>query len=268
MAKNSLDAVNFRREELLRFLALNQNSTLSDISSKFGTSEMTVRRDLRVLSEKGLISKGIDNHYSLNCDPAFDPKYFFRYSANRPKKLAIAEAAAALIPPGSFLFLDSGTTVLELAKQLAHLDNIFIVTNNLYIPMYISQRPGSIRINFLGGDVDLPSMSTNGTPACKRLEEYHADLAFFSADGVDLSIGVTTKEYNLIDIKKAMLSHAEKRILLVDSSKMNACSIQVLASLEEIDTLVTDWEVPAATLAQLRDIIPQVIVAQPKGSNP
>ncbi len=264
MAKNSLDAVNFRREELLRFLALNQNSSLSDISSRFGTSEMTIRRDLRVLSEKGLISKGIGNLYSLNCDPAFDPKYFFRYSTNRPKKLAIAAAAVELIPSGSFLFLDSGTTVLELAKQLSHLDSISIVTNNLYIPMYISQRPGSTKIDFLGGDVDLPSMSTNGIPACKRLEGYHADLVFFSADGVDLTHGVTTKEYSLVDIKKAMLSHAEKKILLVDSSKMNACSIKAVATLDEIDVLVTDWEVPAAMLAQLKEIIPQVIVAQPR----
>lgn len=264
MAKNSLDAVNFRREELLRFLALNQNSSLSDISSKFGTSEMTIRRDLRVLSEKGLINKGIGNLYSLNCDPAFDPKYFFRYSANRPKKLAIAAAAVELIPSGSFLFLDSGTTVLELAKQLSHLDNISIVTNNLYIPMYIAQRPGSTKIDFLGGDVDLPSMSTSSIPACKRVEGYHADLIFFSADGVDLTHGVTTKEYNLIDIKKAMLSHAEKKVLLADSSKMNACSIQAVAPLEEIDVIVTDWEVPAALLTQLREIVPQVIVAHPK----
>ena len=78
MAKNSLDAVNFRREELLRFLALNQNSSLSDISSRFGTSEMTIRRDLRVLSEKGLISKGIGNLYSLNAARIDFVPYQFR----------------------------------------------------------------------------------------------------------------------------------------------------------------------------------------------
>ena len=66
------------------------------------------------------------------------------------------------------------------------------------------------------------------------------------------------------DLQKSLLSHAEKKILLVDSSKMNACSIKAVATLDEIDVLVTDWEVPAAMLAQLKEIIPQVIVAQPR----
>ena len=118
MAKNSIAAVSSRRESLLRFLALNQNSTLNDIASEFGTSEMTTRRDLYVLFEDGLISKGVDNRYSLNCDPAFDPQFFFRYSTNHRKKLAIAERAARLISSGSLAFLDNGTTVLEFAKQL------------------------------------------------------------------------------------------------------------------------------------------------------
>lgn len=261
MAKNSVAAVSNRRENLLRFLALNQNSTLMDIASEFGTSEMTIRRDLYALSEDGLITKGMNNRYSLNCDPSFDPQFFFRYSTNHRKKLAIAEVASKIVPSGSFIFFDSGTTVLELAKQLINLDNISIATNNLYIPMYISQRPGSINVDFLGGAVDWPSMSTSGILACKKVEHYLADFAFLSADGVDLTHGVTTREYQLADIKKAMLKNARKKVLLVDSTKLDSYSIHPLAPICDIYIIVTDWEAPKEILAQLRSIVEEVIVA-------
>lgn len=262
MPKNSYAAVSSRREELLRFLALNSNVTLGDISAKFGTSEMTIRRDLLVLSNEGLIGKSVNNQYYLNCDPAFDPKYFLRYSANRQKKVAIADAAAALIPSGSFLFLDSGTTVLELAKRLIALEDICVVTNNLYIPMYISQRPCSVSVEFLGGNVNLPSMSTSGISACRKLDEYHADFVFFSADGLDLTLGVTTKEYLLADVKKAMLRNASKRVLLIDSSKICARAVQSVASLDELDIVITDAGIRKEDEQRLKELVPKVIVAK------
>lgn len=261
MAKNSIAAVSSRRESLLRFLALNQNSMLIDIASEFGTSEMTIRRDLYALSEDGLISKGVDNRYSLNCDPAFDPQFFFRYSTNHRKKLAVAEEAAKLISSGDFVFLDSGTTVLELSKKLMHLDNIKIVTNNLYIPMYISQNPGTIDTELLGGPVDWPSMSTNSDAACKKLEEYRADCVFFSADGVDPVHGVTIKETQLTHIKSIMLKQAEKKVLLADSSKLGCCSGRELMSLSDVDVLVTDWDITDVMLQQLQGYVGEIIVA-------
>lgn len=209
-----------------------------------------------------LVSKNINNQYFLNCDPAFDPKYFLRYSANRQKKVAIADAAVRLIPPGSFLFLDSGTTVLELAKRLVDLESICVVTNNLYIPMYISQRPCSISVEFLGGNVNLPSMSTSGVPACQKSDEYRADFVFFSADGIDFTRGVTTKEYQLVDVKRAMLRNADKRILLIDSSKINIYTVQYIASLDEIDTVIIDSGICKADEQMLEQLVPNVVIAK------
>lgn len=262
MPKNSYAAVNSRREELLRFLALNQNSPLSDITAEFGTSEMTIRRDLLALSEEGLIMKGVNGRYSLNCDPAFDPKYFLRYSANHGKKLAIAQRAVSLISPGNFIFLDSGTTVLELAKQLVDVPSISILTNNLYIPQYISQRPSSIEIEFLGGNVNLPSMSTTGVSACQKIEQYNADFVFFSADGLDAVRGVTTKEYQLIDVKKAMLQHASAKVLLIDSTKINVSAVQIVAAVEDIDIIVTDDQISDASYLQFSQLAREIIVAK------
>ena len=191
MPKNFYAAVDMRRQEILRYLANHQNCALGEIAEEFKTSEMTVRRDLHALSAESLITQNSKGLYSLNCDPSFDPRYFLRYSAHHLWKAAIARAAVSLISPGDFIFMDSGTTVLELSKHLEGIEPLSVATNNLYIPMYLSQRPSRIQVEFLGGDVHLPSMSTYGLHACRKIESYNADLLFFSADGLDFEAGVS-----------------------------------------------------------------------------
>lgn len=262
MPKNSYAAIDCRRDDLLRYLASHQKSSLTEIKEQTGTSEITVRRDLNALSLEGLISKNSQGLYSLNCDPAFDPRYFLRYSAQHAKKAAIARSAVQLIHPGSFLFLGSGTTVLELSKHLTQVQPLSIATNNLYIPMYISQQPGGIQVKFLGGDVDYPSMSTFSPYTCQRVAQHHADIVFFSEDGLDFETGISTDEYALIDVKRAMLAHSEKKVLLLDSSKMNKRALQYVMPLAEVDTVIIDAAASEADLARLRQIVPSVIVAE------
>ena len=261
MAKNFYAAVDLRRQEILRFLANHQNSSLSEIAEEFKTSEMTIRRDIHVLSQEGLITQNSRSQYSLNCDPSFDPQYFLRYSAHHQQKVAIAEEARSLIKSGEFIFMDSGTTVVELSKHLQHVQELTIVTNNFYIPMYISQRPSNIQVEFLGGVVHLPSMSTYGLEACRKVESYRADYVFFSADGLDFEAGISTDEYRLSDIKEAMLRNARKRVLLLDSSKLNRIAIQRIATFDDLDIVVTDSGISADDLTKLRAIVEEVIVA-------
>ncbi|MBR1457232.1 MAG: DeoR/GlpR transcriptional regulator, partial [Oscillospiraceae bacterium] len=251
MPKNFYAAVDMRRQEILRYLANHQNCALGEIAEEFKTSEMTVRRDLHALSAESLITQNSKGLYSLNCDPSFDPRYFLRYSAHHLWKAAIARAAVSLISPGDFIFMDSGTTVLELSKHLEGIEPLSVATNNLYIPMYLSQRPSRIQVEFLGGDVHLPSMSTYGLHACRKIESYNADLLFFSADGLDFEAGVSTDEYRLIDVKTSMLHSARTSVLLIDSSKLNRRAVQRVAALSELDVVVTDSHASDADLARL-----------------
>lgn len=85
---------------------------------------------------------------------------------------------------------------------------------------------------------------------------------FFSADGLDFTRGVTTKEYQLADIKKAMLRNANKKILLIDSSKISVYAVQYVAALEEIDAVIVDSGISRADEQTLRQLVPQVVIAR------
>ncbi len=262
MSKNSYQAVNSRREDLLRYLANHQNSSLSEISAYFQTSEITIRRDIGVLAEQGLVGKGCNGLYSLNCDWAFDSRYFLRYSSRHKSKAAIGKLALELVAPNSCLFLAGGTTVLEFSKHLSAVSPLFIITNNFYIPMYLSQHPDNVRVQFLEGNVDFPGMSTAGPRACETIVRYNADLAFFSADGLDPRGGASSGEVALNDVTRAMLAHARKRVLLIDSSKLNQTAIEKTADITEIDVIVTDSGAESSDLHKLRELVPTVLVAE------
>lgn len=261
MSKNSYKSVNERRENLLRFLASNQNSSLNEISSHFKTSEITTRRDISILSEEGLINKSVKGLYSLNCDPSFDPRYFLRYSRRHKEKSAIAQAAAELAGDCGCLFLAGGTTVLELSKHLSCSSPALIITNNLYIPMYLSQQPGNVQVDFLPGSVVFPGMSTAGTQALESIAGYNAEVVFFSADGLDIESGVTSDELQLNFVTHAMIRQARKRVLLIDSSKLGVTAIQKLADLSEVDVVVIDSNAEPSLLDALRERT-EVVVAK------
>ena len=117
MGKNSRDGIELRRKEILRCMAAQSNLTIDDLAERIGASSVTIRRDINELLAKKMVIRSAAGRFSLLHDPAFDDRYFRRYSAQHAEKVAIAHAAIDLVSDGMVVGLDSSSTCLSSASS-------------------------------------------------------------------------------------------------------------------------------------------------------
>ena len=164
---------------------------------------------------------------------------FQRYSLHHAEKVSIARAALELIESNSVIGMDSSTTVLELGKILQQKQNLTVVTNNLFIPAYHCQHP-SLHIFFAGGSVYLAQNSTEGADTCQAISTFHYDTVFLSANALDFQNGLNNTDYRSIDAKLAYAENADRRVILLDSSKLGRKAGKFFLPPSQIDLVVTD----------------------------
>ena len=238
MARSPFSKIEHRNESILKYMHSHPTVTVEELAHFLNVSEITVRRDLNSLLDAKMITRVRAGQYSLNQDPSFDVALFQRYSLHHAEKAAIARAALNLISPGSVIGLDSSTTVLELGKILIQ-QNLTVVTNNLFIPAYHCQHP-SLHIFLAGGSVYLSQNSTEGSDTCRAISSFHYDTVFLSANAIDFNQGLSNINYKTIDAKLAYAENADRRIILLDSSKIGRCVGKSFMSVSQIDLVVTD----------------------------
>lgn len=248
-----------RRKLILELVDTHNSVSVTELCERLDVSEMTIRRDLRLLSDEGLLKRVHGGAVSRR-GRSYEPPYMVRAGANIEQKQAIARAAAALIEEGDSIALDVGTTTLELAKVVAKLSNITVVTSSLPIANILCES-SDIRLIISGGVVRQQELSMTGHIAKRAYQNFWVDKAFLGIGGLDVNAGLT--EYNLEDalVKQAIVDHAEKVIVIADSSKLGRTSFAWVASLASIYTLVTDWMAPPDLLDEIREHGVEVIVA-------
>ena len=228
-----------RTNARLAKLAADGSVSVSELSRDFGVAEETIRRDLEKLACEGLVIKihgGAVAAHGLNTDLPYN----VRKSSNVEQKCRIAELIAGLIPDGSFLMLDSSSTAKFVTKYISERKNITIITNSVEILFELNTKGQGWNVLSTGGTLKQGALSLVGTSAQKMIESYHTDFAICSAKGVDLERGVTDSNDSDVLIKQAMFASAGKKILAVDSSKLNKISFVRVCDFEETDMLVTD----------------------------
>ena len=239
-----------RRKKILELVEKRSSISVADMCELLDVSEMTIRRDLSMLSNQGLLQRVHGGAVSRR-GRSYEPPYLMRSSKNTEAKQAIGEIAASLVMDGDSLALDNGSTVLELAKLLVGKRNLTVLTASLAVANILADAPG-IRLILSGGILRQEEGSLIGHIAERTFQEFRIDKAFIGIGGISLENGLT--EYNLEDtlVKRNMITNAEQIIVLTDSSKLGKTRFSYVAPLSVVDVLVTDSQASEEVLQDLR----------------
>ncbi|MFK8258570.1 DeoR/GlpR family DNA-binding transcription regulator [Erwinia sp. AnSW2-5] len=246
-----------RRRKIVELVNAQGSLLVNDISGKLGVTEVTIRADLRLLEERGLLTRfhgGAARVSSALQEPEAvqyhaEVSLTDRYQlASWPKK-RIAIAAAGLVQEGDTLILDSGSTTKLIAEELVAFSNITVITNNLPAAFILAENK-DITLVVCGGTLRHKTISLHGSIAEYALRDVSANLMFVGADGLDPDSGITTFNEGFA-ISSVMAAAAHKVVVVTDASKFGRKGFNQVLPLEKIDTIITDDAAPSEVLDQL-----------------
>ncbi len=248
-----------RHQAILRLLK-NQNSVaVAELVELFGVSEMTVRRDLDALERQGLLHRVHGGAIGVR-GRSYEPPFLNRSMARAEEKERIGRLAASLVQEGDSVALDVGTTTLEIAKQLRDRRNLTIVTPSFRIAGLLAEQPHN-RIILTGGILRSGELSLVGRLAEDAFRHFYVDKLFLGVGRINLDEGLT--EYNLEDaqVKQAMLRSAKEVIVVADASKFGRVAFAAVASLDQVDRIITDASLDTAFVEALQAKEIEVLLA-------
>jgi DeoR/GlpR family transcriptional regulator of sugar metabolism len=238
-----------RLERLRQILRIDHVVSVEELSRQLGVSSATVRRDLAQLESLGEVRRvhgGAVGTESRLEEPLFDDKT----SIAAREKQRIAQAALKFIKPNDTIFLDGGSTVLELARLVRDRSNLTVVTNSLRAAIELAaQGP---RVILIGGEFRRLSQTLVGPLTRLTLDEVHVDKAFMGTIGLTLEEGLTTTDPSEAYTKELVMQHARQVFLLADHSKVGKVSFACAGQLGKVQVLITDKQIDRKFTTQLR----------------
>jgi DeoR family transcriptional regulator, fructose operon transcriptional repressor len=245
-----------RIQELLQERQVARVSTMSEL---LGVSEVTVRRDLEELERLGLLER-IHGGAVHTRRMRSEPRYLEAMTAHPEEKRAVGRAAAALVERGDTIFLNGGTTTLEVFRHL-EAENVKVITN--HVGMALEAGEHEIDLMLLGGHYRAPSNSLVGPFAVEALRRVHATKAFLGAEGISRRSGVTTPAAVEAEIARLMIERTRGEVIVVaDHSKLGTVADFVICDLADVHRLVTDAGVGEDYRTELTEAGVDVLVAE------
>lgn len=233
-----------RQAYITQQLNIHNKVLSSDLSVQLNVSEDTVRRDLNELSEEGKLLKvhggalSTGFHFTLQNHNVYSVK----------EKQIIARKAISLIKDGMVILLSGGTTIRELVNNLPAELNATFITVSLPIALELLNHPNS-EVIFLGNKLSKSAQISVGAEVIKKLAHIKADICFLGTNSIDTD-GVSDMEWEVIEVKKAMLESADITVSLAISEKLNTSQRFRVCNLEDLEYLITELEPSDAALEQ------------------
>ena len=239
---------------------------VADLVRSLGVSDMTIRRDIEALAERGLVAKVHGGVVAVG-RAADEPRYSTKSTQQQPEKLAIARAAAALAQPGQAIGISAGTTTATLAASLLTIPDLTVVTNSIPVEdvFYRGGRPDQTVV--LIGGTRTVSDALVGPVAGTALAQVNFDVLFLGVYGMNPHAGFTTPNLAEAEINRALLAAARQVVVLADHTKWDLIGIATIAPLTAAHVLITDTGLNRAARTLLRDQVGQLIVVAPDGSS-
>lgn len=239
-----------RRRQIASLTAVTGRVTVTELAERFGVTAETIRRDLAILDQEGGLYRVHGGAVPVQSYRTEHTSYEARSKASLASKKAIAHKVISLLPDsGSTVFLDGGTTTALMAEELAELsrtpetrDQIGeykLITNSLPIARSLGDSP-QFDIQLLGGKVRPQSQAVVGDIATQTIAVLKADVAFVGTNALTLNHGLSTPDAQEGAVKRAMVTNAKKVVALVDSTKFGLDYLVSFATIEDLDTVVTD----------------------------
>jgi DeoR family transcriptional regulator, aga operon transcriptional repressor len=239
-----------RRRRICELVRLDGRVLVDALSSRFGTSQVTIRADLAALDAAGLLLR--THGGALPREPA-DESLGVRQMQHHAEKVRIAQYAASLIRDGETIILDSGTTTAEIANAIRRIEfkGINVITNALNVAALLMDVP-SVRLIVPGGVLRRESNSLSGPMAETALANLQADRLYLGADGVDPEIGVMTPHLQEAELNAKMMRISQQVIVVADASKLLRRNVSLIAKVDQIQMLITDISAAPEAVEQLR----------------
>lgn len=235
-----------RISEIEQFLAIQGSASIRELCDKFNVSLNTIRRDIDELQSRGIVSK-VYGGIVLNSEASVVP-ISTRSVSNQEEKQIVCEIAAKNLVPNSTIYIDSGTTTVPLLQHIDPQANITIVSNSLDVFVEAKKYTG-LNVISLGGLLSEKTSSFIGIAAINNLKEYRINLAFMTATAINTNSGAMNNSYHESEIKRAVISHSDKVIMMVDHTKLSKQAALRFCALEDIDIFVTNRRPPDEYIA-------------------
>lgn len=226
-----------RRERILAMLQAEGKVEVKEISKSLRVSEATIRRDLTELEQMQLL-KRTHGGAIPNIRATHEASYQAREVENIDCKRMIAQAAVKLIQPEEVVFLDAGTTNMEIARLLTPEQNITVVTNAINTAQQVASI--GLPLIIIGGELRPTTQAMVGMYSEMMLREIHVDRLFLGTNGISFKQGMTTPNVNEAMTKRAMVRQSKQVFVTADHTKLGVDSFAKIVGLDEIDCLITD----------------------------
>ena len=240
-----------RRQRILALLQSEGRVIVGGLSKIFGVSQITIRKDLDSLQERGLVQRSHGGALPPAASSAlFDPSLQEKQQQHAPEKQRIAAAAVKMVSDGCCVMLDSGTTTAAIAQGLKKFSSLTIITNAINIAAEFGAT--NFEVVLTGGSLRKNSFSMVGPIAEDVLKEMHADILFLGVDGFDLEVGLTTPNILEARVNRAMIASARKIVAVCDSTKFSHRSLSRIAPVSALHHVITDRNLPDSIAEALK----------------
>jgi DeoR/GlpR family transcriptional regulator of sugar metabolism len=238
-----------RQGRILAELRVSTTLRISELAAELGVSTETIRRDLEEMGQSGLINRTYGGAVARPF--GYEPAWNERSNAMAAEREAIAAHAIRLVNPGEALMIDAGSTTLHFARRLAaELRDLTVITNSFAVATALGTNP-AMTVIMTPGRYDVHEGGLTGPDTIAFLHRFNANRAVIGASGLTEE-GPNEANSGAAAVKRAMLSRAEDRMLLIDHSKYGQPSLEVICAPNGINRLVSDKAPPREIALALR----------------
>ncbi|SDO05473.1 DeoR/GlpR family DNA-binding transcription regulator [Phyllobacterium sp. OV277] len=246
-----------RKAHILATLRETGEIVAKTLSRDLNLSEDTIRRDLRELAAEGLLQRVHGG--ALPASPAL-ADFSGRQTIATDGKKAIGRAAAAMVQPGQVIFVDGGTTAVQLARHLPLDLKATIITHSPSIAVELINHP-DITVEMIGGRLFKHSVVAVGASTIEAIAYYRADIYFMGVTGIHPEIGLTTGDCEEATVKRTLCRYAAETVVLASSEKLGAASPYVVVPMNYVQCLIVERDTPVDATAAYDDLGIAVVTA-------
>jgi DeoR/GlpR family transcriptional regulator of sugar metabolism len=241
-----------RLNEIEKYINIHKYAPLADLVETFKVSEATMRRDLKKIENEERITITRGGASSVNRGTQYELPYMGKRKINYTEKGRIAKAACKYITAGATIFIDAGTTSIQMIEYLPAIQGLNVTTNDLMIASSMVAYP-DISLNMIGGSIRKGYYNSYGYLATENLRGYHFDKAFLCLDAIGLEYGCMLANTEEVDIKQTLVKASKEIIVICDHTKFETISFISFCPLSDIDLIITGEELNKDTYRRFLD---------------
>jgi DeoR/GlpR family transcriptional regulator of sugar metabolism len=234
---------------------------VGDLVREFGVSDMTIRRDLEALAERGLVAKVHGGATTPDQHSTDEPGFAAKLVRQQAEKEAIAAKAATLVAPGTAIALSAGTTTCVLAGLLLEVPGLTVVTNSVPVADVFYKARRADQTVVLTGGIRTPSDALVGPFAVTAIRSLNVDVLFMGVHGMSTHAGFTTPNLMEAETDRALVAAARRLVVCADHTKWELVGISTIAALRDAHLLITDSGLSGAACDRLANEVGELVVA-------